>query len=47
MCVCVQELEVGVPTQRRVRAMRELSEIVASKRLEEVRAACAIMTFTL
>ena len=31
-----QELEKGAPTQRRVRAMRELTEIVASKRLEEV-----------
>ena len=36
-CACVsQELEAGVPTQRRVRAMRELCDIVATKRLEEV-----------
>ena len=31
-----QELEQGLPTQRRVRVMRELLEIVSSKRLEEV-----------
>jgi tuberous sclerosis protein 2 len=31
----LRELEEGVPTQRRVRAMRELCDIVATKRLEE------------
>ncbi len=33
-----QELEGGVPTPQRVRAMKELHEIVATKRLEEVSA---------
>ena len=40
--ISVQELEQGVPTQRRVRAMRELREIVASKRLEEVKNSAAV-----
>ena len=31
-----KELERGVPTAQRVRAMKELHEIVATKRLEEV-----------
>ena len=32
----LQELEQGVPMAQRVRAMKELHEIVATKRLEEV-----------
>lgn len=34
-----------MPTQRRVRAMKELSEIVASKRLEEVYG-CVVLCMT-
>ena len=32
----LQELEQGVPVAQRVRAMKELHEIVATKHLEEV-----------
>ena len=31
-----QELDHNVPTQQRVRAMKELHDLVATKRLEEV-----------
>ena len=34
--ISLQELEQGVPMAQRVRAMKELHEIVATKRLEEV-----------
>ena len=45
MVICGQELQAdaGVPTQRRVRAMRELAEIVATKRLEKVKEAMCVV----
>lgn len=36
MFACPQELDHNVPTQQRVRAMKELHDLVATKRLEEV-----------
>ena len=41
-----QELDQGLPTQRRVRVMRELLEIVGSKRLEEVQLTCTYTAHT-
>ena len=38
VCLCRQELQTEAGLQYRVRAMKELNEIVATKRLEEVSA---------
>lgn len=35
--LCIQDLDHNVPTQQRVRAMKELHDIVSTKRLEEVK----------
>jgi hypothetical protein len=42
----LRELDQGLPTQRRVRVMRELLEIVGSKRLEEVQLTCTYTAHT-
>ena len=34
--IFIQDLDRSVPTQQRVRAMKELHDIVSTKRLEEV-----------